>query len=71
MILTKLGQLVNDMMAVAVKQILNFQWSRFLIIRPNVHMATNAILHFGLPPIWTAQSDTSTAPISTIGTGRR
>ena len=34
MILTKLGQHVNDMMAVAVKKIQNF--------------ATNAILHCGL-----------------------
>ena len=48
MILTKLGQQVNEMMAVAVKKFHSnkvFYWSRFLIIRQNVNMATNAILH--------------------------
>ena len=38
------------MMAVAVKNFLNFLWSHFLIIRQNVNMATNAILYCGLPP---------------------
>ena len=47
MILTKLGQHVNEMMAVAVKK---FQWSRFLIIRQNVNKATNAILNSSLTP---------------------
>ena len=49
MILTKLGQHVSEMMAVAVKNLKNFLWSRFLIIRQNVNMATNAILYCGLP----------------------
>ena len=48
MILIKLGQYVNEMMAVAVKMFENFYWSRFLIIRQNVNMATNAILNCGL-----------------------
>ena len=47
----KFGQHVNEMMAVAVKNFLNFLWSRFLIIRQNVNMATNAILYSGLTPI--------------------
>ena len=50
MILIKLGQHVNEMMAVAVKKFQNFYWSRFLIIRQNVNMATNAILNCGLTP---------------------
>ena len=50
MILTKLGQHVNEMMAVAVNTFQNVQWSRFLIIRQNVNMATNAILNSGLTP---------------------
>ena len=37
-------------MAVAVKNFLNFGWSRFLIIRQNVNMATNAIFNSGLTP---------------------
>ena len=45
----KLGQHVNEMMAIAVKTVQNF-WSRFLIIRQNVNMATNAILYCGLTP---------------------
>ena len=49
MILTKLGQHVNEMMAVVVKNIQNF-WSRFLIIRQNGNMATNAVLYCGLAP---------------------
>ena len=48
MILTKRGRHVNEMMAVAVKKILNFLLSRFLIIRQNVNMATNVILYCGL-----------------------
>ena len=40
----------NEMMAVAVNIFQNFRWSRFLIIRPNVNMATNAILYTGLTP---------------------
>ena len=32
MILIKLGQHVNEMMADAVKKFQNFEWSRFLII---------------------------------------
>ena len=50
MILTKLGQHVNEMMAVAVKKYHIFLWSRFLIIRQNVNMATNAIFYCGLSP---------------------
>ena len=50
MILTKLDQQVNEMMAIAVKNVLIFLWSRFLIIRQNVNMATNAILYCGLSP---------------------
>ena len=49
-ILTKLGQHVNEMMAVAMKNFKNFLWSRFLIIRQNANMATNAILYCGLHP---------------------
>ena len=51
MVLTTLGQYVNEMMAVAVKIFQNFLCSRFLIIRQNVNMATNAILYCGLTPI--------------------
>ena len=47
----KLGQHVNDMMAVAVKKNQNLLWSSFLIIRQNVNMATNAILNSGLTPL--------------------
>ena len=54
MILIKLGQHINEMMAVAVKKFQNFQWPRFLIIRQNVNMATNAILNCGLTPITSA-----------------
>ena len=46
MILTKLGHLVNEMMVemvVAMTNFQNFLWSRFLIIRQNVNIATNAI----------------------------
>ena len=46
----KFCQHVNEMMAAAVKKILNFGWSRFLIIRQNVNMATNAILYSALTP---------------------
>ena len=49
MILIKFGHYVNEMMAV-VKNFQNFLWSRFLIIRQNVNMATNAILNSGLTP---------------------
>ena len=45
------GQHINEMMAVAVKKFLNLLWSRFLIIRQNVNMATNAILYYGLSPV--------------------
>ena len=48
MILIKFGQYINEMMAVAVENFQNFFWSRFLIIRQNVNMATNAILNCGL-----------------------
>ena len=48
MILKKNCQHVNEMMAVDVKKFLNFYWLRFLIIRQNVNMATNANLHSGL-----------------------
>ena len=48
MILTKLGQHVNEIMAVAVNKFHNFLWSGFFIIRQNINMATNAILHCGL-----------------------
>ena len=50
MILIKFGQYVNEMMAVAVKNFQNFLWSRFLIIRQNVNLATNAIPYCGLSP---------------------
>ena len=50
MILIKFGQYINEMMAVAVENFKNLLWSRFLIIRQNVNMATNAILYCGLPP---------------------
>ena len=63
MILTKLGQHVNEMMAVAVKNFLNFCWSRFLIIRQNVNMATNAILCCGLP---SAADKSVNMPVSTL-----
>ena len=49
MVLTKLDQHINGMMAVTVKQILNFLSSRFLIIRQIFNMATNAILYCSLP----------------------
>ena len=51
MVLTKLGQYVNEMMAVAVKNFQNFGWSRFLIIRQNINTAINAILYCGVPLI--------------------
>ena len=51
MILIKLSLHVNEKIVVAVKKFQNFWWSRFLIIRQNVNMATNAILYVGLPPI--------------------
>ena len=50
MILTKLGNHVNEMMAVTVKKFQNFSLSRFLIIKQNVNMATNS----GLTPEATA-----------------
>ena len=34
-----------------VKTFQNFLWSRFLIIRQNVNMATNAVLNSGLTPL--------------------
>ena len=43
--MAKLGQYVNEMMAVAVKKFQIFLGSSFLINRQNVNMATNAILH--------------------------
>ena len=39
------------MMAVAVKNFQDFLWSRFLIIRQNLNMATNAILNSGITPL--------------------
>ena len=54
MILTKVGEHVNEMMAVAAHLFLNFRWSGFLIIRQNVNMAINAILYCGLTPKDTA-----------------
>ena len=51
MILIQFGQYIKEMMAVAVKNFQNFLWPRFLIIRQNVNMATNAILNCGLTPI--------------------
>ena len=42
---------VNKMMAVAVKNFLNFLGSSFLIIRQNVSMATSAMLHCGLTSV--------------------
>ena len=48
MILTKLGEHVNEMMTFAIKMFQNFLMSSFLTIRQNVSMATNAILHCGL-----------------------
>ena len=51
MILIKFGQYINEMMAVAMDNLKNFWWSRFLIIRQNINMATNAILNCGLTPI--------------------
>ena len=50
MILKKIGQHVNEMMAVVVKNLKNFLWSRFLIIRQYVNMATDAIFYIGLTP---------------------
>ena len=44
----KVGQCVNEMMAVAVKNVQHFIWSRFLIIKQNVKTATIAILYCGL-----------------------
>ena len=38
MILTKLGQHVNEMMAVAVTNFHNVPWSSFLILRQNMSM---------------------------------
>ena len=49
--LIKFGQYINETMAVAVGNFQNFLWSRFLIIRQNVNMATYAILNCGLTPI--------------------
>ena len=51
MTLTTFFQHVHEMTAVVVKNVLNLLWSRFLIIRQNVNMATNAILYSGLTPI--------------------
>ena len=51
MILTKIGQHVNEMMAVAEIFLKNFCWSHFLIIRQNANMATNAILNSGLTSV--------------------
>ena len=47
-ILTSLGQHVNKMMAVAVKVFQIFLWSVFPLIRQNISIATNAMLHCGL-----------------------
>ena len=48
MLLRTFGQHVNEMMAVDVKKIHNFLWSSIFIIKQNVNMTTNAILHCGL-----------------------
>ena len=48
--MTKRGQHVNKMMVVAVKNFKKFGWSRFLIIRQNVNMATDAIIYCRLSP---------------------
>ena len=50
MLLIKFGQYINKMMAVPVDNFQNFGWSRFLILRQNVNMATNVILNCGLTP---------------------
>ena len=50
MILIKVGEHVNEMMAVAAYLFQKFLWSGFLIIRQNVNMATNAIPNCGLTP---------------------
>ena len=65
MILTKLGQHVNEVMAVSVKKIQNFWWSSFLLIKQNVNMATSAILHFGLTmfPVCTMVFSNSSASV--------
>ena len=52
MILTKLGQHVNEMIEIAVKNFKKFLLSSFLIIGQNVNMATNAIRHCGLNNKW-------------------
>ena len=44
MILGKLVQNVNDMIAVAVIFVLSFCWSSFLIMRQNVNLVINAVL---------------------------
>ena len=51
MILKQFCQHVNEMMTVAVTKFQNVWWSRFLIIKQNVNIATNAILNSGLIPL--------------------
>ena len=43
MIFTKLGQHINEIMAVLANFFQGFVWSGFVIIRQNVRMATVAI----------------------------
>ena len=38
----------NDMMVVAVNFFLNFLWYGFFIVRQNIDLATNSIMHCGL-----------------------
>ena len=52
MILIKFCHYINEMMTVPVENFQNLGWSRFLILRQNVNMATNVILNCGpTPPI--------------------
>ena len=63
MILKKIGQHFNEMMAVAVKNKINVRWSRFLIIRQNVNMATNAILYSGFELCRTTTDQSPIKPV--------
>ena len=47
-VLTKLGQHVKGMISVAVIFFSECLWSSCLIVKQNVSMTTNAILHSGL-----------------------
>ena len=46
--MTTLVQYINYMATVTVKKFQNLRWSSVLIIRQNVNMANNAIMHIGL-----------------------